>query len=181
MKPRSGAVPDGMESRDCSSTGTWLKTLGQRNRRQRVIGWASVVLVALVASFFAALAGWELPRDPPQMMAFHLVEIPVLLGLAAADLHWPRAIGVIIALGGPLGLAIPLFFFSTVEHQSLPHKLAALAETWPIIGVTATTGVLLLFGRPKPVHLVYGMVIGTPLGVFAISALLTTIVPPYIV
>jgi hypothetical protein len=123
-----------------------LKALGQPNRRQRVIGWASVVLAALVASFFAALAGGELLRDPPQMTAFHLIEMPVLLGLAGAALRWPRAIGVLIAQGGPVGWAVPLFFFSTVENQSLPEKLAALAETWPFIAVTATTGILLFSG-----------------------------------
>lgn len=137
------------------------------------MGWAAVVLMALVASFFASLAGGELPTDPWGMRLFHLIEMPSLLGLAVAALRWPRAGGVVVAVGG-FWPAIPPIL---TGGQGAWETLALLAGTWPIIAVVVVTGVLIFFGRPRPGRVTYGIVVGVPLVIFTLSLVVGAVFP----
>ncbi len=145
---------------------------GKTDRRANTLGWIGVALVTLIVSLFAHFAFGEGITDGLPSFLGHFLQLAVVLSIGLLAITRPRIGAVILVLPGLFVVG-----FGVVRHLFAGR----LMETfWTLqIGIPLVAAAFLLYvGRPEPKRRAYWVVVGVPLLIGLLTALVMLLMGP---
>lgn len=145
---------------------------GKADRRTSTLGWIGVALVTAIVSFFALFACGEGVADGLPSFLGHFLQMVVVVSIGLLAIARPR-------IGAPI-LALPGLFvvgFGVVRHMSEGSLMEAFYTLQ--IGVPLVAAAFLLYvGRPEPKRRAYGVMVGVPLLIGLLTAVVMLLTGP---
>ena len=141
----------------------------KKERRQKILGWAAVVIVTLIASFWAYWGGIENFHEGWYEISFWNNVVMMLLQywlfplifiiIGLIGLNFPKINLVLCII---LGIAAAYFFAGS--HFSVVWIMIFI----PLVGI----GLLFFFGRPMPKWLVTAILAGLPVLILVVTTII---------
>ena len=147
--------------------------VAQISRRQRIMGWVAVALSTLIAAFFAMFAiGEAFSEGWGAFLAHGAQMLPVVL-FGVIAVRWPRVGGSLLLLAALVLLLVPVITrLIVVQGATILDTLRVMVWMVQLALPIILAGILFFYGRPSPRKLAYGIIVGVPLAVFAVGAMI---------